>query len=276
MTQKLALFSNNLTRLGILILVSVWISGCVQPEDTNSNSLDGTWIDLTYEFSDETIYWPTSEPFHMDTVAVGYMEGGFYYESYQVATAEHGGTHLDAPIHFAAGKQSTEEIPLERLIGPAHVIDVSAQAASDRDYLVSVDDFTNWEQEHGELAAGAIVLIRTGYGNYWPDAESYLGTALRGPDGVANLHFPGLHPDAAQWLVDNREIDALGIDTASIDYGQSTTYDSHQILFSANIPAFENVANLDQMPATGAQVVALPMKIKNGSGGPLRIVARLP
>ena len=120
------------------------------------------------------------------------------------------------------------------------------------------------------------MLIKTGYGQFWPDAELYLGTALRGAEGVAQLHFPGLHPDAAAWLVENRTIDALGIDTASIDYGQSELFETHQTLFAANIPAFENVANLDQLPATGAQVIALPMKIKNGSGGPLRIIARLP
>ena len=226
--------------------------------------------------SDETIYWPTSALFQMDTVAVGFMEGGFYYESYQITTAEHGGTHLDAPVHFSEGKQSTEQIPLERLIGPAVVIDVSEKALSDPDYLVTTADLTNWEAEHGAIGEGTILMIRTGYGRFWPDAASYLGTEKRGAEGVAELHFPGLHPDAAAWLVEERNIDAFGIDTASIDYGQSSTYDSHQILFAANIPAFENVANMDQLPATGASVVALPMKIKGGSGGPLRIVAMVP
>ncbi len=252
----------------------------MQPADSEgdhaANALDGTWIDLTYEFSDETIYWPTSEPFHLDTVAVGYMEAGFYYESYQVATAEHGGTHLDAPVHFSEGKQSTEVIPLDRLIGPASVVDVSTKALANPDYLITTKDLTDWEAVHGELAPGTILLVRTGFGQYWAIAEQYLGTALRGTEGVANLHFPGLHPDAAKWLVENRAIDAFGIDTASIDYGQSTTYDTHQTLFADNIPAFENVANMDQLPAVGAYVVALPMKIKNGSGGPLRIVAMLP
>ncbi|MEM8488985.1 MAG: cyclase family protein [Bacteroidota bacterium] len=260
---------------GLLFMFVGWM-GCESESKHAANPLDGTWIDLTYAFSDETLYWPTSALFQMDTVAVGYMEGGFYYESYQVATAEHGGTHLDAPVHFSEGKQSTEQIPLDRLIGPASVVDVSAQAAADRDYLVTTADIIAWEASHGELPDGNILLIRTGYGAHWPDAEKYLGTALRGAEGVANLHFPGLHPDAAQWLVDNRNISALGIDTASIDYGQSTTYSSHVALFAANIPAFENVANMDQLPATGAHVVALPMKIKGGSGGPLRIIARLP
>ncbi len=252
------------------------VVGCVTPPEHETPVLDGNWIDLTYDYSAETIYWPTSEKFKMDTVAVGFMEAGFYYESYQISTAEHGGTHLDAPIHFSEGQQSTEKIPLDRLIGPAKVVDVSEQALGNADYLVTIEDITAWEAEHGVLNDGDILLVRTGYGQFWPDPERYLGTSLRGPEGVANLHFPGLHPDAAKWLVENRKIDAFGIDTASIDYGQSTLYETHQTLFAANIPAFENVANMDQMPATGAEVIALPMKIRNGSGGPLRIIARLP
>ena len=102
-----------------------------------------------------------------------------------------------------------------------------------------------------------------------------MGTDERGPAAVAKLHFPGLHPDAARWLVANRQINAIGLDTPSIDYGQSTLFESHRILFEKNIPAFENVANLDQLPVKGFTVIALPMKIKGGSGGPVRIIAML-
>ena len=120
------------------------------------------------------------------------------------------------------------------------------------------------------------MLLRTGFAQYWPDAGRYLGTAERGEAAVAKLHFPGLHPDAARWIVSSRPVKAIGIDTASIDYGQSTLYESHRLLYEQNIPAFENVASMERLPATGATVVALPMKIKGGSGAPLRIVALLP
>jgi kynurenine formamidase len=120
------------------------------------------------------------------------------------------------------------------------------------------------------------MLIRTGFARYWPDAARYLGTDERGEEAVAQLHFPGLHPDAARWLVDNRPVRAVGIDTASIDFGQSTAFESHQVLFASEIPAFENLMALDRLPPTGAFVVALPMKIAGGSGGPLRAVAVLP
>ena len=119
-------------------------------------------------------------------------------------------------------------------------------------------------------------MLNTGSAQFWPDKIKYMGTENRGPEAVAELHFPGLHQDAAEWLVENRNIKAIGLDTPSIDYGQSTHFESHQILFERNIPAFENVANLNELPAKGAVVFALPMKIRGGSGGPLRIVAFIP
>ncbi|RMG67069.1 MAG: cyclase family protein [Calditrichaeota bacterium] len=241
-----------------------------------SSSLSGKWVDLSYDFSQETIYWPTSDPFVLDTVFVGITEQGFYYSAYKFCAAEHGGTHIDAPVHFGQGKRPVNEIPLEQLMGPAVVIDVSDKALKNRDYLVGVEDFKAWEQAHGRIPDGAMVFLRTGYGRFWPNREKYMGTAERGPEAVKKLHFPGLAPRAAQWLVENRNIHAVGLDTPSIDYGQSTNFETHQILNGHNIPALENVANLDQLPPTGAWVIALPMKIRGGSGGPVRIIARLP
>lgn len=234
----------------------------------------GSWIDLTWPFSSETIYWPTARGFEHDTVSFGITEKGYFYSAFDFAAAEHGGTHLDAPVHFAQGRPSTDEIPLDRLIGPAFVVDVSSTAGAD--YLVSVSDLEAFETAHGALPAGAILLLRTGWGARYGDRLAYLGTELTGEDGVAALHFPGLDPEAARWLVENRNVAAVGIDTPSIDYGQSTTFDTHVILYSAEIPGFENVAHLEQLPATGSYVVALPMKIEGGSGAPLRIVAWVP
>lgn len=234
---------------------------------------DDTIIDLTHAFDSETVYWPTASGFELSSDFKGLSEGGYYYEANTFSSAEHGGTHLDAPSHFAEGRQHTDEIPLDRLIGPAVVVDVTQQAAADRDYQVTVDDFKAWEAKHGELPNGIIVLLRTGYGKFWPDRAAYLGTDARGAEAVALLHFPGLHPDAARWLAEHRSINAIGLDTPSIDYGQSTGFESHRILFAKNIPAFENVAQLEQLPDSGFEVIALPMKIRGGSGAPLRIVA---
>jgi kynurenine formamidase len=141
---------------------------------------------------------------------------------------------------------------------------------------VTTADLQAWEARHGAFQDGALVLLRTGYSARWPDAASYLGTAERGPAAVANLHFPGLHPDAARWLIENRRVDAVGIDTASIDFGQSTMFQAHRVLFEANVPAFENLTNLDRLPASGESVLALPMKFAGGWGAPLRAVGILP
>ncbi len=255
-----------------LVIGSLFLTGCAPSKSFPS----GKWIDLTYEFSFETIYWPTSDTFQLKEVFEGTTDNGYYYTANTFCTAEHGGTHIDAPIHFAKGRWTVEQIPLHHLTGKAVVIDVSGNALQNRDYQIGVDDFTNWEATHGRITEGTIVLLKTGLGQFWPDPAKYMGTAKRGQQAVEDLHFPGLHPDAAQWLVDNRLIHAIGLDTPSIDYGQSELYESHQILFDRNIPAFENVANLDRLPPTGAWVIALPIKIKGGSGGPLRIVALLP
>jgi len=235
----------------------------------------GRWIDLTHSFSETTIYWPTDTAgFQLEELAFGPTEGGWFYASYAFSSAEHGGTHLDAPIHFAEGRLSNDQIPLSGLIGLAAVVDVSGRAGPD--YLVTVEDLTSWEAEHGGLPDGGILLLRTGWSARWGDRGAYLGTDLTGPDAVAELHFPGLGEEAAAWLVANRGVVAVGIDTPSIDYGQSADFRAHVTLYADNISGFENVTNLELLPPTGSYVVALPMKIEGGSGGPLRIVAFVP
>lgn len=233
-----------------------------------------TLVDLTHPFDAETLYWPTdTQGFQLEELAAGYTERGYYYAANRFATAEHGGTHIDAPIHFAAGHDTVDEIPLRRLVAPGVVVDVREAVAADRDYQIGVADLQAWEAAHGRLPDGVIVLLRTGFGASWESREEYLGTALTGPEAVPDLHFPGLDPAAATWLAEERMIAAVGIDTASIDHGPSIQFGSHVALFAADIPAFENVAHLDKLPPTGFVVAALPMKIRGGSGGPLRIIA---
>jgi kynurenine formamidase len=236
----------------------------------------GRWVDLTHDFAAATLYWPTAAGFELEREFEGMTPGGYFYAANRYRASEHGGTHIDAPIHFARDRKTVDQLALDQLIGAAVVVDVTAQAAKNADYQVSVADLHAWEANHGEIPPGTIVLLNTGYARRWPHAEHYLGTAEKGPDAVPKLHFPGLHPDAARWLVNARAVKAVGLDTASIDYGQSTAFESHRILFEHNVPAFENIANLDAVPVTGAQVIALPMRIAGGSGAPLRIVAWVP
>jgi len=167
-------------------------------------------------------------------------------------------------------------VPLDRLIARAVVVDVREACAKNADHAVGVADLERFEAEHGRIPDGAALLLLSGFAARWPDRARYLGTDERGPGAVAKLHFPGLDPAAARWLVANRKIAAVGLDTASIDPGTSKRFESHQILFAAEIPAFENLTQLDRLPPTGATLIALPMKIAGGSGGPLRAVAILP
>lgn len=269
--NRLASFTIAFVGLGLLTPPS---NG--EPVDLGNLLEGGRWIDLTHSFNADSVYWPTAEVFEKTTVFEGYTEGGWYYSAYNICAAEHGGTHLDAPVHFAEGKHAADEIPLEHLIAPAVVIDVSAKIAENRDYQIAVEDITAWETQHETIAAGSIVLFDTGSAYLYPDRFAYMGTDERGEQAVAKLHFPGVHPDTATFLAEERSIAAVGIDTPSIDYGQSNDFASHVILYQQNIPGLENVANLDELPPTGALVVALPMKIEGGSGAPLRIVAWVP
>lgn len=232
------------------------------------------WIDLTHAFDSTTLYWPNNPTeFEHEVDAYGVTALGYFYSSYSLSTPEHGGTHLDAPIHFSEGKMTSDEIPLENLIGQAVLIDVSSRALENRDYLISADDILNWETENGQIEARTIILFKTGYGQFYPDRESYFGTTKKGDEAIPELHFPGISPEAAELLV-SRKAKAVGLDTPSLDYGQSLDFKTHQILMGANIPGFENVANLEAIPSSKSfQVMALPMKIKGGSGGPLRIIA---
>jgi kynurenine formamidase len=233
-------------------------------------------VDLTHDFSDETIYWVTAKEFELEVVAAGDTDKGYYYAANNITCAEHGGTHVDAPIHFSKTGQTVDQMPLGQLIGSAIKIDVSAKALGQPDYLVSVEDFLAWEETQGmQIPDGSIVLLETGFSKFYPDKIKYLGTDQRGPEAIAQLHFPGLAPAAAKWLVTERKIHSIGIDTPSIDYGQSQYFESHVTLLEQNIPAFENLANLEQLPAIGFEIIALPMKIRGGSGAPLRIIALL-
>lgn len=255
------------------------VMGCTPKMDSTPFpilSSEAEIVDLTYAYDSETIFWPTASGFEKTTDFEGVTPGGYYYSAYSFSMAEHGGTHLDAPVHFSEGKRSSDQIPLEHLMGEAILIDVRQQAAQNRDYLVAISDFEDWESRNDRIPDGSIVLLRTGFGSFWPDREKYMGTSERGDDAVSDLHFPGIDPEAASWLVNERSIHAIGLDTPSIDRGQSSLFETHQILFEADIPAFENVANLDRLPEQGFVVIALPMKIRGGSGGPLRIIALLP
>ncbi len=232
-------------------------------------------VDLSHSYGSDTLYWPTSPSrFEKTVISFGETESGGFYSAFSICTPEHGGTHLDAPLHFAADGLPTEKIPLENLIAPAVVIDVTEKAAADRNYLLSAHDVLSFEDHHGRINQGAIVLLRTGWSKYWPNAKSYLGDDT--PGEVSKLTFPSYGEDAARLLVEERKVVILGLDTASTDFGTSQDFVVHRIAAANNVSNLENLTNLDKLPPTGSLVVALPMKIEGGSGGPVRVVALVP
>ena len=236
---------------------------------------DYSVVDLSHAYGDSTLYWPTSPAsFQKEVLAYGDTDQGYFYSAYAVCTPEHGGTHIDAPVHFAKTGLSTDELPVEDLIAPAVVIDVSAKASKDRNYRLTVADIEQFEENYGAIAAGAIVLMRTDWSNRWPDAMGYLGDDT--PGDASKLEFPGFGAAATRLLVEDRRAGMLGIDTASVDYGPSQDFIVHQIGAAQGVPNLENLTNLAALPATGSVVMALPMKIEGGSGGPVRVIALVP
>jgi kynurenine formamidase len=232
-------------------------------------------VDLSHPFDEQTLYWPTSpSAFELEQLSHGETEGGYFYAANRFCTPEHGGTHLDAPEHFGEGKWTASEIPVERLVAPAVVIDVRAKAAADADYRLTPDDVTAFERAHSAIPEGAIVLMWTGWDARWPDRKAYFGDDT--PGKADDLHFPSYGEAAARLLIEQRRVGAVGVDTASIDYGPSTAFEVHRIAAANNVAGIENLRGLDEVPATGAWVIALPLKIAGGSGSPVRAVALVP
>lgn len=229
-----------------------------------------TIVDLTYPVNERTPFWPGPQyfPFHLETIATLEKDGVL---SKKFCTPEHLGTHCDAPNHFVAGQIDVGALPVEDLIAPAVVLDIRDSVAADPDYALTVEDVMAWEARWGRVPAGVIVLILTGWGDRVRDAAAY-----RNADAAGSLHFPGCSPEGARLLVEGRGVRALGVDTLSIDRGLSRDFAVHKILGSAGRYALENVARLSDLPAVGATLIAAPMKIDGGSGGPARLLALVP
>jgi kynurenine formamidase len=258
----------TLWTLAVIALLGAALSARGQSLDLSRQRI----VDLSHPYGASTVFWPTSPTkFKLDVLAQGKTDAGYFYAANTLCTPEHGGTHLDAPYHFSESGRTTEQIPLEQLVAPAVVIDVTARAAADRDYRLTPADVTAFESSGGRIAPGTIVLLRTGWSRHWPNAKAYLGDDT--PGDASKLSFPSYGADAAKLLVEERRVAALGIATASIDYGKSTDFQVHRIAAARNVPGLENLTSLDQLPPRGAVVIALPMKIEKGSGGPLRAIA---
>ena len=261
----------------VLSLFCVSIDLCAYDVAT-SQTLDlstAKIIDLTHSFDAQTIAWPTEKiGFELKQNFKGVTKSGFFYFSNTFCSPEHSGTHLDAPMHFGERSWTSSDIPVERYVGKAVVIDISRQSNINPDYALTQDDLKEWETRNGLIPKDAIVLLRTGWSARWPDKKSYLGDDT--PGDVSKLHFPSYSAEAVSFLVSQRGVKMIGVDTASIDIGQSQDFKVHRIVGAANVPALENLSDLDRLPETGATLIALPMKIGKGSGAPTRVIAFIP
>lgn len=262
---------------GYVFILIIICAGCADEiQNQNRAGLQGTSIiDLSHTYDENTIYWPTSpSAFEFKQLDYGHTEGGYFYSANSFCTPEHGGTHIDAPIHFAEAKQTVAQIPVDRLVALAVVIDVSESAKVNQDYQLNMEDIEQWEAINGRIPEHALVVLRTGWESRWGNTISYLGDDT--PNDASNLHFPSFGAAAVKFLIDERKIVGIGVDTASIDTGSSKDFMVHRIAASANVFGLENLMNLDLLPASGATIIALPMKIAGGSGGPVRVIAVLP
>ena len=194
-----------------------------------------------------------------------------------IHVGEHTGTHFDAPIHWITGKDldnnACDTIWPKRFIGPACVIDVTAEVANNEDYLLMPEGVTTWEQTHGKIPAGSWVLLRTGWSRR-TDAKSFLNVKDDGP------HSPGFHATTSALLANDRDVLGVGVETVGTDAGQAGMFNppfpNHTTMHGAGKFGLASLRNLDQLPATGAVVIAAPLKIVNGSGSPLRVLAIAP
>lgn len=266
------LLKNLITIAGILFIFITVVVNITCKTDAK-----GELLDMTYVYDENTIYWPTAKGFELKKLAWEVGEAGYWYASNEYSASEHGGTHADAPIHFAENGRTMDQIPLEEWIGPAVKIDVTEKCEKNRDYLLSVDDIINWEEQHGQIPDGAWVIMYTGIDTkYYPDKLKVLGTEKTGEAALPELSFPGFSPESAEFLVRERNFTGIAIDTPSIDYGKSKNFKVHQILFASDKLALENIANLDKLPVIGATLYVIPMLIKDGTGAPARVFAILP
>lgn len=220
-------------------------------------------VDLTHTITTSMPAWQGTASFSVNIIK-DYHQG---YRTQHFSISSNAGTHMDAPSHFKESGEMIDDIPLNHLVVPANVINVSAKA--DEKYRVSVEDITEFEEQHGLIPENSLVIVNTGWYKRWEEPQKY-----RNLDTSNVMQFPGLKVDAIQMLID-RGIVGLAIDTLSPD-GNDTQFPGHKLLLQANKYIIENIANLDAMPPTGASVVALPMKIHDAVEAPMRIIGLIP
>ncbi|XP_070206379.1 isatin hydrolase-like [Littorina saxatilis] len=228
-------------------------------------------VDLSHTLGPDTLFWPGFPGFNLTHLVKGNTSGGFWLEANWISTSEHGGTHLDAPAHFAQGGEHLQDLSVDKFFGPGIVVNASGQAAVNPDFQLGVTDLENWEDQNGRISPQSVVLVNFGWSPRYPDRYRYFNTLT--PDDPGTFHFPGIGLQALQWLVQQRDTKLIGVDVPSVDHAQAQNFEGHQFLCAHRIPFVESLTHLDQLPAQGMTVYAVPLSIVGGSGLPVRAFA---
>jgi len=198
---------------------------------------------------------------------------GLHLHTAEFFAPEHSGTHVDSPSHLGEGKWTIDQIPFNRLSGPGVVIDISRKADKDPDALLEVKDIKAWERLHGKVPQGAVVIMNSGWYNYYGDKKYYNWEEGYPENDTEHMHFPGFSPQAVDYLVKNSQIVGIAVDTLSIDRAQNLKFEAHQVMCKANVWGIENIANLNLLPPKGFLIYNMPLYLKDGSGSPVRVFA---
>ena len=226
-------------------------------------------VDLSHVISPSIPLWP-GDPHVVFKVVATMNKDGYYLRKFTIG--EHSATHMNAPNSFIAGNtQAITSYPPEQRVVPAVVIDVRDKAATNPDYRLTKQDVLNWEAKNGQIAPGSFVILFTGWEDKWNDPKAFINQ-----DASGNLHFPGFAGATTRWLLADRQISGVGIDTHGVDPGLDTSYATNTQIAQAHKIAIECMANLDQLPPTGATLVLGPLQLKHGSGSPLSVMAFVP
>jgi kynurenine formamidase len=220
--------------------------------------------DLTHVFTEGFPVFTFDPPARRTLITI--PGGGFYAQEWTFG--EHSGTHMDAPGHFVEGGRLSPEITLEELVIPIAVVDISRRAERDEDATVTVDDLQRYERRHGRIPEGALVCMDSGWAEKVDDPLEF-----KGGDAFPNYHFPGFSLDAAMWLAERRDVTGIGVDTISLDPGNSTTFPVHVNFLATDRYGLEGLNNLDKIPPKGAAAYVGLIPWEEGSGGPCRVIA---
>ena len=224
-------------------------------------------VDLTHDLQESSPIYPGGIPFTLEPLTR--LSDGFYMNSF--TSGEHTGTHVDAPAHFGKGLPTVDEIPAVRLISLGIMIDVRSKSSANSDYVLSLPDLQEWEKANGKIPPHALVILNTGWHQRWETPDRYLNK-----DDAGTMHFPGFSAEAVAFLLKERDVNGIGIDTASIDPGRSTAFEGHKVMLTGGRYQVENLDNLDVLPERGFTIIVAPMKISRGSGAPARVLAIVP